>query len=138
MRRWMLIFGLLDLGVVLTYATRVPGEFRGLASQPLLNAVCLLMMASLALSGIALIRGQHWTFYLNYLQFPVRLVLAFLSFSWLALLILPSQPSVMLNEAVWGTAVALEGIRLGVTVMLHVGRRGQQHNPPMHRTVPAV
>src|SRR5689334_20951448 len=119
MRRWMLIFGLLDLGVVLTYAARIPGELRGLASQPLLNAACLLMMASLAVSGVALVRGRRWAFYLNYVQFPVRLLLAFLSFSWLALLILPSQPSVIFNEAVWGTAVALEGIRLGITVMLH-------------------
>jgi len=134
----MLIFGLLDLGVVLTYASHIPGELRGLASQPLLNAACLLMMASLAVSGVALMRGYRWAFYLNYAQFPGRLLLAFLSFSWLALLILPSQPSVMLNEAVWGTAVAFEGIRLGITIMLHVGRRSQQHNPPMHRTVPAV
>jgi hypothetical protein len=85
-----------------------------------------------------LLTGQRWAFHLNYVQFPVRLLRAYLSFSWLALMILPSQPSVMFNEAVWGTAVALEGIRLGITVMLHVGLRGQRHNPPMHRTVPAV
>lgn len=137
MRRWTSLFGMLDLGIVATYAVRVPREFRGLASQPLPNVACLVMMASLAVSGVALIRGRRWAFYLNYLQFPVRLLLAFLSFAWLALLVLPSQPSVLLNEAVWGTAVALEGIRLGITIMLDAGRRGPQQNQPLPWTVPA-
>jgi hypothetical protein len=124
MRKWMVLFGILDLGIVATYAARVPGEFRGLTSQPLLNTACLLIMASLVVSGVALLRGQSWAFYLNYVQFPVRLVLAFLSFSWLAMLILPSHPSILLNEAVWGAAVAMEGIRLGITIMLHSRRCG--------------
>ena len=137
MRRWMLLFGVLDLGVVLTYAAGVPGELRGLASQPLLNVACLLMMASLGVSGVALLCGHRWGFYLNYLQFPVRLLLAFLSFSWLALLILPPPPGIVLNEVVWGTAVALEGIRLGITIMLHANRGGQRHSQPLQWTVPA-
>jgi hypothetical protein len=133
----MLIFGILDLGIVATYATQVPWEFRGLTSQPMLNAACLVMMASLVVSGVGLLRGKYWAFYLNYAQFPVRLLGAFLSFAWLATILLPDHPSILFNEAVWGSAVALEGIRLGITIMLHVGRRGQQHKPPMQWTVPA-
>ncbi len=60
----------------------------------------------------------------------MRLLLGFLSFSWTALLILPNQPTILANEIVWGTAVALEGIRLGITIMLHAGRCGQHHNDP--------
>jgi hypothetical protein len=81
------------------------------------------MMASLIVSGVGLVRGQRWAFYLNYAQFPIRLLLALLSFAWLAMLILPPHPSIFFNEAVWGIAVALEGIRLGITIMLHAGSR---------------
>jgi hypothetical protein len=137
MRRWMLIFGVLDLGVVATHAVRVASYLRGLSSQPMLNAACLLLMASLIVSGVALLSGHRWGLTLNYFQFPVRLALGLLSFSWLAMLILPSQPSIMLNEAVWGIAIALEGIRLGITIMLHASHRGQQHNQPIQRTIPA-
>ncbi len=129
MRRWMLIFGLLDFGIVATYATRVPGEIRGLTSQPMLNAVSLLMMASLVASGVGLLRGQRLAFYLNYAQFPVRVLLAFLSFAWLALLILPADPSIRFNEVVWGSAIALEGIRLGITIMFHAKGCGQPRQP---------
>jgi hypothetical protein len=94
------------------------------------------MMASLVVSGVALVCGYRGGFWLSYLQFPARLLLAFLSFSWLALLILPAHPSVALNEAVWGTAVAFEGVRLGITTMSHAGSGGRQHNEPLPRIVP--
>jgi hypothetical protein len=129
MKRWMLIFGILDLCTVATYLLRVPAELLGLVrGHWLLNATCLLMMASLVISGAALLRGQRWGFYFNYVQFPVRLFLAFLSFAWLALLILPAHPSIMLNEAIWGTVVALEGVRLGITIMLHAGRESREQD----------
>jgi hypothetical protein len=137
MRRWMLVFGVLDLGIVATHALRVTSYLRGLSFQPMLNTACLVLLASLIVSGVALLGGHRWGFTLNYFQFPARLALGFLSFSWLAMLILPSQPSIMLNQAVWGTAIALEGIRLGITIMLHASHPGQQHNQPLQRTIPA-
>ncbi len=66
MRRWMIIFGLLDRGIVATYAARLPVYVRGLMSQPWLNGACLLMTVSFVVSGVALLYGRRWAFYLNY------------------------------------------------------------------------
>ena len=138
MKRWMYVFGILDLGILLTYAPRVPGYLRDLQSQPILNTACLLMMASLAVSGVALLFGRQWVLYVNYMQFPARILLAFLSFSWLAFLLLPTQASVMQHQAVWVPVVALEGIRLGITVMLHLGLRGHQPGSTINSNVAAL
>ncbi len=123
MRRLMILFGLLDFGIVATYGPRVPRLVHGLAHQPWLNSACLLMLVSLLVSGFGLIRARQWALVLNYLQFPFRLILAFLSFAWLAQLVLPAHPTILTNEAVWGSAVVIEGIRLGISIMLHVGVR---------------
>ena len=120
--------GRVELGisaVSITAAREAEFDF----SQPMLNAVSLLMMASLVASGVGLLRGQRLAFYLNYAQFPVRVLLAFLSFAWLALLILPADPSIRFNEVVWGSAIALEGIRLGITIMFHAKGCGQPRQP---------
>lgn len=153
MRRLTIFFAVLDVGILMTYAVRVPGYFTGLSHQPVLNLICLLVTAAIAASVYGLFRGHLWAFTLNYVLFPFRFMLAFLSLIWLALLILPPQPSVRLSEAVYGVAFAFEGLRLGLTIMLHVeGRRQQRnhlggfdvrptqqpHNQPMQRTAPAV
>jgi hypothetical protein len=131
MRRLMILFGLLDFGIVATFAIRIPRLIHGLAEHPWVSAACLIMIASLCASAYGLIRIREWALVLNYVQFPVRLLLAFLSFGWLAQLVLPAHPSILVNEMVWGSAVAVEGIRLGITIILHFSGRGQQHNPPL-------
>lgn len=130
MRRIMILFGLFDLGIVFTYATHIPANIRDLGHQPWLCGTCLLMLASLVVSAYGLVRGRQWALVLNYVQFPFRVALAFLSFGWLAQLVLPQNPSIQLHEAVWVSAVALEGVRLGISIMLHRGDRSQRHDPP--------
>ncbi|HEX8322269.1 MAG TPA: hypothetical protein VF595_00025 [Tepidisphaeraceae bacterium] len=134
----MIFFALLDAGVLAAYADRLPGYFTGLSHQPVLSLICLLAMVALAASVYGLIFDRAWVFALNYVLFPFRLVLALLSLIWLAWLILPPRPSVFLNEIVYGAAVAFEGVRLGLTIMLHVGRRQQQHHHPLQWTGPGV
>jgi hypothetical protein len=136
MRRMMIIFGVLDLGIVATYAGRVPAYVYGLGRQPWLNLTCLAVMASLIISGYGLVRGRQWALILNYFQFPFRVALAFLSFTWLAEFLAPNSASIPLHEAVWVSAVAVEGIRLGLTIMLNLRGPGQQHNQPMLWTDP--
>lgn len=138
MRRLTIFFALLDVGILLTYANRVPGYFAGLSHQPVLNLICLLLTVALAASAYGLFHDRLWAFTLNYVLFPFRLALAFLSLIWLALLILPPQPSVAINEMIYGAAVAFEGVRLGLTIMLHIQHRRQQHNQPLQWTGPGV
>ncbi|HEX8340901.1 MAG TPA: hypothetical protein VF624_08340 [Tepidisphaeraceae bacterium] len=138
MRPLMIFFGLLDVGIVVTYCRGVPQDVSNLSHQPILTLVCLFVMASLVASAYGLLRDRHWVFILNYILFPFRLLLAFLSLIWLAFLVLPAQPSILLNEVVYGFAVAFEGVRLGLTIMLHVERRRQQHNHPLQWTGPGV
>ena len=118
MRRMMIIFGVFDLGIVATYSGRIPAYLRNLGGQPWLSAICLTVMASLVISGYGLLRGRRWAFFLNYVQFPFRVALAFLSFTWLADLVAPNSSPAAFHEAVWVSAVALEGVRLGLTIML--------------------
>jgi len=42
-----------------------------------------------------------------------------MSLAFIARAMLPQSPSVALNEAVWMSCAAIEGFRLGLTVMLH-------------------
>ncbi len=131
MRRLIFIFGLLDLSIVAIYPVKIPHYLRGITAQPWLNGICLLMMVSLVVSGYALLRDRRWAFIVNYVQFPFRIVLAFLSFAWLAELILPLSPSMLFHELVWISAIALEGIRLGLTIMMHYHRRRRPDQPPL-------
>ena len=59
MRRLMVLFGVLDLGIVATYAVRVPAYVRHLGVQHLLGVICLAVMASLLVSGCGLLRGHR-------------------------------------------------------------------------------
>jgi hypothetical protein len=131
MRRLMFIFGLLDLGIVATYAPRVPAYFHDLGSQPFLSIACLTVMASLVVSGYGLLRGRTWAMILNYVQFPFRVALAFLSLTLLAQLLAPIGAPVQFHEVVWVSAVGVEGIRLGLTIMLQARGPRQQHNHPL-------
>jgi hypothetical protein len=136
MRRMMILFGVLDLGIVATYAARVPSYLRNLDAGPWLSIACLAVMASLVVSGYGLLRGRNWALVLNYVQFPFRVALAFLSFAWLAELVAPNSSPVQFHEAVWVSAVAIEGIRLGLTIMLQLRGPGHQHNQPLLWTGP--
>jgi hypothetical protein len=123
MKRLIACFGLLDLGIVAVYLPRVPEYAHALIHGPIATQVvcgiCLLVMASLAASGVGLLRGRRWAMALNYIQFPFRIALAFLSFGFVAELLLLGQPSAQFGEAVWMSIVAIEGLRLGLTMMLH-------------------
>jgi hypothetical protein len=123
MKRLIAFFGLLDLGIVVVYFPRVPEYVHALVFGQLATRVvcgiCLLVMASLAASGVGLLLGRRWAMALNYMQFPFRIALAFLSFGWVADLMLTGHSSAQFAEAVWMSIVAIEGLRLGMTMMLH-------------------
>jgi hypothetical protein len=125
MRRIWLIFGLLDLALVATYANRLPAEIRYFGYSPWISTICLLMMGSLVASGYGLLRGREWALVLNYIQFPFRIALAFLSLTWLAELIEPAHATLRAHEMVWMSIIAVEGVRLGVTIILHLISRGR-------------
>jgi len=123
MRLLTIIFGLLDFWAFAAGAVRSPIWVRNLADQTWWWVGCLLITASLAASSYGLLRGRQWAFYLNYAQFPVRILLGFLSFAFVAWMILPRNPSWPLNTAVWGSAIVLECVRLALTIKGHVGLR---------------
>ena len=119
MKRLMIIFGLLDLSIVATYAGRVPTYLRGHDDQMWVNIACLTVMMSLLVSAYGLLRGRVWSLVLGYVQFPFKIALALLSFAWLAQIILPADPSMLFHQSIWIAAVAVEGVRLGLTIMVH-------------------
>jgi hypothetical protein len=126
MRRLLILFGFFDLSIVAIYANRIPGYASGARHGQWASIVCLAMMASLLVSAFGLIRGHAWAPILNYVQFPFRIAFAFLSFMWLAKLVTPAQASAAFTQAVWMSAIALEGIRLGLTI--NRGRRLSLHH----------
>lgn len=91
-----------------------------LRGDPLAITLCLANVLVL-FSLLAWWSGHPLRFALSYVLFPLRIAFALLSFAWLAdfaLVLLPSGPR--LDEAVWLVAIVLEGVRLGITIMLHM------------------
>ena len=119
MKVMMMVFGVLDVILVLSRLPRLPTYVRGVVHLQIVSAICLVLLITFAITAFGFIRKRHWAFLLSYAQFPFRIALAFMSLGFVAEIILPSNPSTMLNEAVWMSCAALEGVRLGLTVMLH-------------------
>jgi len=126
MKRLMYIFGVLDAVVVVTHLNRIPYCLRDIAAQPFGKLGLLIALLSLVVSAIGFFRGDKWVYYLSYAQFPVRIAFALFSLAFVARLILPEDPSVILNEAVWMSCASIEGVRLGLTIMLHRDSRSWQ------------
>jgi hypothetical protein len=131
MRRLMVVFGVLDLGVVASHVNRLSSYTVYFSHQPILSVICLLMLGSLVASAVGLFRGRSWALVLGYLQFPFRAALEFFSLGWLATMVLPAHASLLVHEFVWMCTAALEGLRLGLTIMIH---RELHHS----QAVPAV
>ena len=114
------LFAVLDISYLLTYCGRLPSYLNDAWHGQLLASVLLLMNLLVATSAYGFLRERSWRFWLSYLLFPCRIAFAIMSFAWLAELILALSPShPRLHEMVWLSAIALEGVRLGVTLMLH-------------------
>jgi hypothetical protein len=129
MKRLILVFGGLDAMIVLMHLNRIPYCLRDIGAQPFGKIGLLIAILSFGVSAIGFFRAEKWVYYLSYAQFPVRIVFALFSLTFVAKLILPEDPSVLLSEGVWMSCAAIEGIRLGLTIMLHRESRLGQSRP---------
>ena len=128
-RAVLTIFALLDavlLGRFLTsiYVRDIAGELRWCVFA--MDAGRSLFLVSLAASSLGLAMERRWAMFLSYVQFPFRLLFALLSFGFLTLI--PGLSSSAYGQMpVVIAAMVLEGVRLIVTIGLHVkSRRGDQ------------
>jgi hypothetical protein len=117
------VLALLDFSIVVLGIAGLPGYASQLLNWPPVSAFILLTHLAVAVSAVMWwwqIPGRFW---ITYLLFPLRIVIADLSFTWLAKLVLYAFPSTgLLHRVVWGIAIILEVTRLAVTIQLH-GRR---------------
>ena len=119
MKILMMVFGVLDIVLVLSRLPRLPAYLRGAVNLQIVPAVCFVLLITFAITAFGFIRKRRWVFPLSYAQFPFRIALSFMSLGIVAEIILPSSPSIVLNQAVWMFCAALEGVRLGLTIVLH-------------------
>jgi hypothetical protein len=119
-RRISILFALLDVSYLLTYCFHVPAMLNSAWHGQRESGAILLMYLLLLISAYAFLCERSWRFWFSYVFFPCRIAFGLLSFSWLATLILACSPShPRLSEMVWLSAATLEGVRLGITLMLH-------------------
>lgn len=113
----LIIFGVLDF-LTLFRGYRFPAEaLAGHYRWDLLTLVTLVFYLSLFFSGVVFIRQMRRFYFLYYIQFPVRFLLAVFSFGFLAPFIPPlSGQGSLPAMAVCGF---LEVGRLFVTILAH-------------------
>jgi len=119
-RRISILFAALDVSYLLTYCYHLPDMLNSAWHGQLVSGVVLLMYLLLLVSAYGFLSESSWRFWFSYAFFPLRIAFGLLSFSWLATLILACSPShPRLSEMVWLSAATLEGVRLGIILMLH-------------------
>jgi hypothetical protein len=128
MKVMMTAFGALDIILVLSHLPHLPGYLRGIAQLQVVPAICVVLLITFAMTAYSFIAKRSWVFPLSYVQFPFRIGLSFMSLGFVAQILLPPNPSAVFNEAVWMSCAATEGIRLGLTIMLHREMRKSPNN----------
>lgn len=110
----MFIFGALDL---YSFYRSFPGLIRMVTaySASILNALLILLLGSLIVSGPLFMLDNKLGYVIYYFQFPLRLIFSVVTFGFIARII-NTQPGTFAQGMLTATILALEAVRLMVTI----------------------
>ena len=117
MRKWIIVFGILDLLKIEKVLTLIQKLYSGEIVIHFLNIFGILFCSMVVLTGVLLIRLKKIGFILSYIEFPFRLLFAYFSFSFLLYISRTDLTRNILSMTI--LLAILEIIRIIITINIH-------------------
>lgn len=116
-KNWIVFFGIIDLLKVEKLTDLIIKLLKGKYSLDYLHVFGIIFTGLIVITGYLLIKNKKLGYYLSYIEFPIRLLFSYMSFSLLMWLNVWIQPSSMI---IWTIILfVLEILRLIITIIIH-------------------
>lgn len=116
-KNWIVFFGIIDLLKVEKLTDLIIKLLKGKYSLDYLHVFGIIFTGLIVITGYLLIKNKKLGYYLSYIEFPIRLLFSYMSFSFLIWLNVWIQPSSMI---IWTIILfVLEILRLIITILIH-------------------
>ncbi len=105
------LFGLLDIILAVRFYTHITNISFNMPLEGVLSILTAITVISLFISGIGLLLGKRWSYYLVYFQFPFRLMFFLLTFGFIT----------KINYLFFGDMAAYQAL-IFIAAILELGR----------------